>query len=128
MTLPSYLHARVEELDSSSAESDYSDLEASSRSLQRLATLSNGFSQASVNKSRKLNQNLKNLISGLEEKDSGQSLQVEDGGDIVMRMVEDFGLMSESDSDDELENLDQVLCSVCVVQSRDFILQHFLDC
>ena len=75
-----------------------------------MANLSNGFSQACVNKSRKLNQNLKNLISGLEKEEPGQSLQVEDGGDIVMRMVEDFGLMSESDSDDESDNTDQVVC------------------
>ena len=75
-----------------------------------MANLSNGFSQACVNKSRKLNQNLKNLISGLEKEEPGQSLRVEDGGDIVMRMVEDFGLMSESDSDDESDNTDQVVC------------------
>ena len=75
-----------------------------------MANLSNGFSQACVNKSRKLNQNLKNLISGLEKEEPGQSLQVEDGGDIVMRTVEDFGLMSESDSDDESDNTDQVVC------------------
>ena len=102
---PSYLHARVEEVRSSSAESDFSDPEILSTAARPgPSRLSNGFSEASVNKSIKQNQNLKNLISGLEEENANKSLQVE-GGDIVMRMVQDFALMSESDSDDEPENL-----------------------
>ena len=105
---PSYLHARVEEVQSSSAESDFSDPEIlSTAPRQGPSRLSNGFSEASVNKSIKQNQNLKNLISGLEEENANKSLQVE-GGDIVMRMVQDFALMSESDSDDEPENLHKV--------------------
>ena len=105
---PSYLHARVEEVQSSSAESDFSDPEILSTAARPgPSRLSNGFSEASVNKSIKQNQNLKNLISGLEEENANKSLQVE-GGDIVMRMVQDFALMSESDSDDEPDNLHKV--------------------
>ena len=113
---PSYLHARVEEVQSSSAESDFSDPEILSTAARPgPSRLSNGFSEASVNKSIKQNQNLKNLISGLEEENANKSLQVE-GGDIVMRMVQDFALMSESDSDDEPENLHKVPHSKCCEQ------------
>ena len=113
---PSYLHARVEEVQTSSAESDFSDPEILSTAARPgPSRLSNGFSEASVNKSIKQNQNLKNLISGLEEENANKSLQVE-GGDIVMRMVQDFALMSESDSDDEPENLHKVPHAKCCEQ------------
>ena len=113
---PSYLHARVEEVQTSSAESDLSETEILSTAPRPgPSRLSNGFSEASVNKSIKQNQNLKNLISGLEEENANKSLQVE-GGDIVMRMVQDFALMSESDSDDEPENLHKVHNEKCCEQ------------
>ena len=53
---------------------------------------------------------------------------VKDGSDVIMRMVEDFGLMSESDSEDEQpENLHhQVVLRlpICVAMSDLFV---FLD-
>ena len=81
-------------MDSSSAESDFSDQEII-------------FSEDSISKSRQQNQNLKNLISGLEGENPSSKLEVvRESSDVVMRMVEDFGLMSESDSEDEQpENL-----------------------
>ena len=96
-------------MDSSSAESDLSEPETSNRSSDLGSARSScGFSEDSVSKSRQQNQNLKNLISGLENEDpvSKELEVVKDGSDVIMRMVEDFGLMSESDSEDELpENL-----------------------
>ena len=96
-------------MDSSSAESDFSDQETTNRPSGPGSTrASNGFSEDSVSKSRQQNQNLKNLISGLESETPGsRELEVvKDGSDVIMRMVEDFGLMSESDSGDEQpENL-----------------------
>ena len=98
-------------MDSSSAESDFSDQETSStrHSVPGSVRSSNGFSEDSISKSRQQNQNLKNLISGLENEDpvSKELEVVKDGSDVIMRMVEDFGLMSESDTDDEPENLPQ---------------------
>ena len=98
----------MNQLDSSSAESDLSEPETSNRSSDLGSARSScGFSEDSVSKSRQQNQNLKNLISGLENEDpvSKELEVVKDGSDVIMRMVEDFGLMSESDTDDEPENL-----------------------
>ena len=100
----------MNQLDSSSAESDLSEPETSNRSSDLGSARSScGFSEDSVSKSRQQNQNLKNLISGLENEDpvSKELEVVKDGSDVIMRMVEDFGLMSESDTDDEPENLPQ---------------------
>ena len=96
--------------DLSSAESDFSEAETSYRaSGPDSARSSYGFSEDSVSKSRQQNLNLKNLISGLENEDphSKKLEVVKDCSDVIMRMVEDFGLMSESDSEDETENLHQ---------------------
>ena len=92
-------------MDSSSAESDFSDQEVSSRPSVRS---NSGFSEDCISKARQQNQNLKNLISGLEGESPSSKLEVvKESSDVVMRMVEDFGLMSESDSEDETENLNQ---------------------
>ena len=91
-------------MDSSSAESDFSDQETASTRPPGPGSLrsSNGFSEDSISKSRQQNQNLKNLINGLESESPSSKLEVvKDSSDVVMRMVEDFGLMSESDSEDE---------------------------
>ena len=100
----------MSQADFSSAESDFSDAETSNRaSGPDSARSSYGFSEDSVSKSRQQNLNLKNLISGLENEDphSKKLEVVKDCSDVIMRMVEDFGLMSESDSEDETENLHQ---------------------
>ena len=102
------MHARVSQVDSSSAESDFSEPETPNRHSGPASRSSYGFSEESVSKSRQQNQNLKNLISGLENENpaSNELEVVKDGSDVIMRMVEDFGLMSESDSEDEQpENL-----------------------
>ena len=99
-------------MDSSSAESDFSDQEVSSRPSVRSST---GFSEDCISKARQQNQNLKNLISGLEGESPSSKLEVvKESSDVIMRMVEDFGLMSESDSEDEEpKNLHQQVLLGC---------------
>ncbi len=94
--IASYLHARVSQADSSSAESDFSDQETSSRpSGLGSVRSSNGFSEDSISKSRQQTQNLNNLISGLESESPSSKLEVvKDSSDVVMRMVEESGLTS----------------------------------
>ena len=90
--------------DSSCNESDSSETVSDTG---KPCNISNGFSEESVSHSK--SQTLKDLISGLEmeEEVKQESAEVtglevvEESKDVVMRMVEDFGLMSESDSDDE---------------------------
>ena len=78
-----------------------------------------GFSDASVISTKNKKKNLRDLIDNLEteidEKHelespermsldlSNENLEVVEDKDVVMRMVEDFSLMSESDSDEEIE-------------------------
>ena len=115
--------------DSSCNESDSS--ETVSETNVKAVNLSNGFSQESANTSLNKIRSLKDLISGLEteeeeevivkqEKADIEVVEVrihqfrhlclmfclfhftcQESKDVVMQMVEDFSLMSESDSEDE---------------------------
>ena len=71
---------------------------------------SNGFSDDCATKSKLQHQSLKDLISGLEEEEAKMEMMeiVEQQDDVVMRMVEDFNLLSESDEDDDQESTKKV--------------------
>ena len=78
--------------------------------VRKKTQISNGFSDDSIIQSKIQNKNLKDLIDGLENEggkseDVGGSaaanLEVVEANDVVMRMVQDFSLLSESESEDE---------------------------
>ena len=76
--------------------------------MRKKTQISNGFSDDSIIQSKIQNKNLKDLIDGLENEEgkpedvgAAANLEVVEANDVVMRMVEDFSLLSESESDDE---------------------------
>ena len=75
--------------------------------MRKKTQISNGFSDDSIIQSKIQNKNLKDLIDGLENEEGkpedvgAAGLEVVEANDVVMRMVEDFSLLSESESDDE---------------------------
>ena len=106
----SYLHHKTIDTDSSSPESDSND-HPSVDTVRKKTQISNGFSDDSIIQSKIQNKNLKDLIDGLEN-EGGKSedvggapaatnLEVVEANDVVMRMVQDFSLLSESESEDE---------------------------
>ena len=108
--MSSYLHHhKTIDTDSSCPESDSND-HPSVDSLRKKTQISNGFSDDSIIQSKIQNKNLKDLIDGLESEDGkpedaggggASNLEVVEAKDVVMRMVEDFSLLSESETDEE---------------------------
>ena len=96
----SYLHHKQADTDSSCPDSDSGE---PPRPRHPAAAISNGFSEESATQSRLQTRGLEQIISGLEQEESqARGLEVVEAKDVVMRMVEDFSLLSESDSEDEL--------------------------
>ena len=107
--ISSYLHHhKTIDTDSSCPESDSND-HPSVDSLRKKTQISNGFSDDSIIQSKIQNKNLKDLIDGLENEEgkpedvggAAANLEVVEAKDVVMRMVEDFSLLSESETDEE---------------------------
>ena len=96
----SYLHHKQADADSSCPDSDSGEPQ---RPRHPAATISNVFSAESATQSPLQTRGLEQIISGLEQEESqARGLEVVEAKDVVMRMVEDFSLLSESDSEDEL--------------------------
>ena len=103
----SYLHHKQADTDSSCPDSDSGEPQ---RPRHPAAAISNGFSAESATQSRLQTRGLEQIISGLEQEESqARGLEVVEAKDVVMRMVEDFSLLSESDSEDELEESKKVV-------------------
>ena len=103
----SYLHHKQADADSSCPDSDSGEPQ---RPRHPAATISNVFSAESATQSPLQTRGLEQIISGLEQEESqARGLEVVEAKDVVMRMVEDFSLLSESDSEDELEESKKVV-------------------
>ena len=103
----SYLHHKQADADSSCPDSDSGEPQ---RPRHPAAAISNGFSAESATQSPLQTRGLEQIISGLEQEESqARGLEVVEAKDVVMRMVEDFSLLSESDSEDELEESKKVV-------------------
>ena len=94
-SLLSFLHSRLTAAESSSEEEEQGAVQP--------GQLSNGFSREAVRCSQQQQSSLQHLISHLETgAGPGPELEVvAEQRDLVMQMVEDFGLMSETDSECE---------------------------